>query len=116
MANACCLPITATTITTVGAGLVQLLAEYSIAVDKRFIPLGSCLLARVPIIERNKVTHHEYRLLLAQDIGGAIKGPGRIDLYTGIGEQARRKASALHHYGNLWLLLPKDNEPLAMAK
>ncbi|MEO1518058.1 MAG: murein transglycosylase A [Bacteroidota bacterium] len=98
-----------------GAGLVQLLADYSIAVDRRFIPMGSCLLARVPVIHRNKVTHHEYRVLLAQDVGGAIKGPGHIDVYMGVGEKARRKASSMHHYGNLWLLLPKDNAPLALA-
>lgn len=93
-----------------GAGHVPITPNYSIAIDKKVLPLGSCLLASVPIIddERN-FSHHEYRILLAQDIGGAIKGPGHIDLYTGIGSRAERNASALHHYGNLWLLLPKDS-------
>ncbi len=91
-----------------GAGLVSLTTDYSIAVDPNYIPLGSCLLAKVPIIKNNRVIRHEYRVLIAQDKGGAIKGPGHIDLYSGVGTEGRKKASALHHYGKLWLLLPKD--------
>jgi membrane-bound lytic murein transglycosylase A len=94
-----------------GAGHVPLTTEYSIAVDKRYIQIGSCLLAKVPIInKRNQIDRFEYRILIAQDVGGAIKGPGRVDLYTGVGDEGRRKASALHHYGSLWLLLPKESE------
>ncbi len=94
-----------------GAGHVPLTTDYSIAVDKKFIPIGSCLLAKVPIIDNyNQIDHYEYRILIAQDVGGAIKGPGRVDLYTGVGDEGRRKASALHHYGSLWLLMPKQNE------
>ncbi|MEM9823294.1 MAG: murein transglycosylase A [Bacteroidota bacterium] len=100
-----------------GAGLVPLTTLHSIAVDTRYIPLGSVLLAKVPIVNnRNRVIRHDYRILVAQDVGGAIKGTGHVDLYTGIGDAARRKASALHHYGNLWLLLPNEDkaQPLAM--
>lgn len=92
-----------------GAGHVPLTPKYSIAIDRSKLPLGSCLLASVPVIDENrKFSHHEFRILLAQDIGGAIKGEGHIDLYQGIGSQAEHDASNLHHYGNLWLLLPKD--------
>ncbi len=94
-----------------GAGHVPLTTEYSIAVDKEYIPIGSCLLAKVPIIgNNNQIKHYEYRILIAQDVGGAIKGPGRVDLYTGVGDEGRRKASALHHYGSLWLLMPKQRK------
>ena len=34
-------------------------------------------------------------------------GAGHVDLYMGIGEEAKRKSSALHHYGEIWLLLKK---------
>jgi len=92
-----------------GAGLVPLTKMHSIAVDTRYIPMGSILLASIPIIDnKNKVISHEYRLVVAQDIGGAIKGSGHVDLYTGVGYEGRRQASRLHHYGNLWLLLPGD--------
>lgn len=98
-----------------GAGMVPLLTDHSIAVDTKYIPMGSVLLAAVPVIDKNrKFSHHEYRLLVAQDIGGAIKGAGHIDLYSGTGEEGKWKASNLHHYGNLWLLLPKENkQPIA---
>lgn len=93
----------------IGAGTVPLTAGYSIAVDRRYVPLGSCLLAAFPIYDNklHRVTHYEYRLLMAQDVGGAIKGPGHVDYYFGIGDQAKREAGYLNHYGQLWLLLPK---------
>jgi len=99
-----------------GAGLVPLTEMHSIAVDTRYIPMGSILLASVPVVDdKNKVVNHEYRLLVAQDIGGAIKGPGHIDLYTGVGYEGRRQAGRLHHYGNLWLLLPANTENATLA-
>lgn len=93
----------------VGAGTVPLMGHYSVAVDKRYIPLGSCLLGAFPIYDKfqKRVTHFEYKLLFAQDVGGAIKGPGHIDYYFGIGDKAKREAGYLNHYGQLWLLLPK---------
>lgn len=92
-----------------GAGSVPLIAGYSVAVDRRYIPLGSCLLAAFPVYDRkrHRVTGHEYRFLVAQDVGGAIKGPGHIDLYTGIGSEAAHTAGRINQYGKLWILLPK---------
>ncbi len=93
-----------------GAGHVPLTADYSIAVDKDFIPLGSTLLAAFPILDRKgDLIKHEYRILLAQDLGGAIRGSGHVDVYCGIGRKGQEKAMAMHHYGQLWLLLPKDS-------
>ncbi|EAQ64317.1 lytic murein transglycosylase A; murein hydrolase A [Marinomonas sp. MED121] len=91
----------------VGAANVPLTPKYSIAVDPKVIPLGSVLLGELPILDAaGELIHHEYRLLLAQDKGGAIKGAGHIDWYQGIGEEAHHYASQLKHYGRLWLLLP----------
>ncbi len=94
-----------------GAGHVPLTADYSIAVDPKYIPLGSTLLAAIPQVdEEGDFSHHEYRIVVAQDIGGAIRGSGHVDVYCGIGEEAQKKAMAFHHYGSLWLLLPKQKE------
>lgn len=92
-----------------GAGSVTLTPEMSIAVDRRYIPLGSCLLAAVPVYDPalKRVTGHEYRLLFAQDVGGVIKGPGHVDLYMGAGDGAQKKTESLRHYGQLYLILPK---------
>jgi membrane-bound lytic murein transglycosylase A len=96
-----------------GAGNVPLTAGYSIAVDRRYIPLGSCLLAAFPIFDNRKqrVVGHDFRLLIAQDVGGAIRGPGHVDFYTGIGDAAAQEASNLKSYGRLWLLLPPQSTP-----
>lgn len=97
-----------------GAGEVPLMEDISIAADPRYFPMGSVVLATVPVYENGKVTHHEYRLLLPQDVGGSIKGAGHVDLYCGNGELGRKKASNLHNYGRMWVLLPKKNEQMAM--
>ncbi len=89
-----------------GASGLPLTPGHSIAVDPTFIPFGAVLLAEVPVLnEQGVLQKHEYRILTAQDRGGAIKGPGHVDLYAGVGDEALKKASAMHHYGNLWLIL-----------
>jgi membrane-bound lytic murein transglycosylase A len=96
-----------------GAGHVPLTEDYSIAVDIKHLPLGSCLLAALPVLdERGKFSHHKYQFLVAQDVGGAIRGNGHVDVYCGTGVEGKKKAMALHHYGQLWLLLPKPSPEL----
>lgn len=92
-----------------GAGHVPLTTDYSIAVDSKYIPLGSCLLAAMPVLDSNgRFSHYEYKIVLAQDTGGAIRGSGHVDVYCGVGKKAEQKAMSFHHYGRLWLLLPKE--------
>jgi membrane-bound lytic murein transglycosylase A len=96
----------------VGAANVPLTPLYSAAVDPSIIPLGSILLAQVPKLDAyGNLTGHEFRLLLAQDKGGAIKGSGHIDWYQGIGEEARFHAGQLKQFGKVWLLLPQHPTP-----
>ena len=47
------------------------------------------------------------RLVIAQDTGGAIRGPIRADYYWGSGTEAGAKAGAMKQQGNIWVLLPK---------
>ncbi len=88
-----------------GSGNVPLKPFISIATDRKYIPTGACLFALRPSPLKNGVEHIP-SVLLAQDVGGGIKGAGHIDLYTGIGKEGLEKA-ALGHYGTLWLLLAK---------
>lgn len=97
-----------------GAARVPLLETVSIAADPRYFPLGSVFLAALPVYKNGKITHHQYRLLLPQDVGGVVKGPGHVDVYHGVGAVGKANAMALHHYGRMWLLLPKKNEQVAM--
>ena len=96
-----------------GAGQVPLMKGISIAADPAIFPPGSVLLAAFPVVENGSVTHHEYRILLPQDVGSAIKGPGHIDVYCGVGTEGKKMASNLHHYGKIWLLTPKEMEQIA---
>jgi membrane-bound lytic murein transglycosylase A len=55
------------------------------------------------------------RLLIAQDTGGAIKGPLRGDLYWGTGPEAGLRAGRINHDTQFWVLLPKGLNPNALA-
>ncbi len=91
-----------------GAAGVPLSPFVSVAVDKRYIPLGSTLLVAVPVLDDNdNFIGHEYKISTAQDVGGAIKGKGRMDFFCGTGESGKKRSGALNHYGKVWLLLPK---------
>jgi membrane-bound lytic murein transglycosylase A len=91
-----------------GAAGVPLSAFVSVAVDKRYVPLGSTLLVAVPVLDDNgNFIGHEYKIATAQDVGGAIKGKGRMDFFCGTGEAGKKRSGALNHYGKVWLLLPK---------
>jgi membrane-bound lytic murein transglycosylase A len=47
------------------------------------------------------------RFVLNQDTGGAIKGPGRVDIYWGNGPYAEVAAGHLRHPGELYFLVLK---------
>jgi membrane-bound lytic murein transglycosylase A len=82
---------------------------HTIAVDTNYIPFGAVILAEVPVINRQGHTiDTEWRLLFSQDRGDAIEGPARMDVYTGIGETARRKANHLTGYRKAYLLINKS--------
>jgi len=81
---------------------------HTVAVDTNYIPFGSVILAEVPIINsKGQVVGNEWRVLFSQDRGDAIKGPARMDIYTGAGESARKMANNLTGYGKAYLLLNK---------
>ncbi len=51
------------------------------------------------------------RLVVAQDTGGAIRGPIRGDLYWGTGPEAGLRAGRINHDVRFWALLPKGLMP-----
>lgn len=100
--------------TVLGAGSFPMTAGYSIAIDTRFVPIGATLLAELPDLDRSgRLKGYTYRVLFAQDRGGAIKTTKRIDIYCGVGEQALTEAHKINGHGRLWLMLPKrSDEPV----
>ena len=88
----------------VGTLGVPLAAGRAIAVDPRSIPLGA------PVYLATNWPGSELplrRLTLAQDTGGAIRGPLRVDLFWGAGEEAALSAGRMREPVELWLLWPK---------
>ena len=47
------------------------------------------------------------RFVLNQDTGGAIRGPGRVDVFWGRGRDAELAASEMKQLGVLYFLVPK---------
>ena len=87
-----------------GAQRVPLSAGRSLAVDRAFIPLGIPIWLEARERFTSGVIH---RLVIAQDTGGAIKGPVRGDLFWGHGKEAAEGAGAMNARGRYYLLLPR---------
>ncbi|HJR21550.1 MAG TPA: MltA domain-containing protein, partial [Dongiaceae bacterium] len=86
----------------VGALSVPLTPGRSIAVDPAFVALG----LPVWLDTTEPVTNAPLRrLVVAQDKGGAIKGPGRIDLFWGAGDQAEAMAGPMRQQGTYWVIV-----------
>ena len=86
-----------------GAEGVPLTPGRSLAVDRRFLGLG------VPLwLDIASPQGQLRRLIMAQDTGGAIRGPVRGDLFWGWGDGAGELAGRMNHRGRYWLLLPRS--------
>ncbi len=89
----------------------ELVAGRSVAIDPKHVPMGALLLLRTQVATQGDdptvTSKNIARLVLAQDTGSAIVGPGRVDLFVGSGEEARVAAARTNYPGELFLLLPK---------
>ena len=87
-----------------GALGVPLTPERSVAVDPSIVPLGAPLF----LATTHPATEAPLqRLMLAQDTGGAIRGPVRADFFFGFGGNAAEYAGRMKQRGSVWVLLPK---------
>jgi membrane-bound lytic murein transglycosylase A len=90
---------------------VPVIAERSIATDKSIMPPGALALIQTQLpyydanqaIAKKPVSH----FVLDQDTGGAIKGPGRVDVFMGTGTRAKDRAGLINTPGQLYYLLLK---------
>lgn len=97
---------------------VKLTPERSIAADQRVLPAGTLTLLdfEMPIVpsdEKNQVKNLENKkekfsqLAFVHDTGGAIKGPGRVDVFWGEGQISGEIAGVTKQFGSLYVLVPK---------
>src|SRR5207237_10677835 len=88
----------------VGALGVPLTPQYSLAVDRRFIPLGApVFLATTYALSEEPLL----RLAAAHDTGGAIRGVVRADFSRGTGGEAGSSAGRMRQTARMWLLWPR---------
>lgn len=93
-----------------GALGVPLTPLRSMAVDQRFVPLGAPV--HIATTWPNSAKPLQ-RLMLAQDIGGAIRGAIRADFFWGAGEAAAREAGRMQEKLRMWVLLPHGHPAAA---
>lgn len=88
-----------------GALGTELVGGRNLAVDKSYIPLGM----PVFINTKSSVTNEQInRLMVAADVGGAIKGEIRADFFFGNGENAELEAGGMKSKGKLTILVPNN--------
>jgi membrane-bound lytic murein transglycosylase A len=88
-----------------GALGVPLTPERSVAVDPRYTPLGAPVFLATTWPNSDRPL---YRLMMAQDTGGAIKGPVRADFFWGLGADAGIQAGQMKQPLRMWVLLPVE--------
>ncbi len=112
----------------VGTLGVALTPGISVAIDPKYLPLGAPLLlslTRAPVGSASSAGSGagDYRapedppparLALAQDTGGAIRGPLRLDLYWGQGPDAGDIAGHQRSMGTIRLLVPRGVDPQSL--
>lgn len=88
----------------IGSQGAPLTAGSSIAVDRRYIPMGA------PLWVQTRLPGHQLlqKLMVAQDTGGAIRGVVRGDIFFGSGVDAGELAGKMKFTGKWWILIPKD--------
>lgn len=86
-----------------GAQGVELTPKRSLAVDWRLLPYGAPLWVETAL--PNGENFHQF--MVAQDTGGAIRGPGRGDIFFGAGPEALALAGPMNAQGRMVILIPK---------
>lgn len=95
-----------------GAFGVALVPGRSLAVDRDYVPLG------LPVMVDTRATAADVpwkRIMFAHDVGSAIQGPTRGDIYFGHGDDAGRFAGDQNATGRMFALVPKENVNLNVA-
>jgi membrane-bound lytic murein transglycosylase A len=89
---------------------VSLTDRGTVAADPNYVPLG----APIAIISADRP--EVVGPWVAQDVGGAIKGPNRFDTYWGAGADAAAIAGGMSATGEALILVPKGIAARALAQ
>ncbi len=92
----------------IGAMGIPLTAGRSIAIDPLSIPQGAPVFLATTWPNTQKPLN---RLMVAQDVGSAIKGGIRADFFWGFGQEAGNQAGKMKQSGKMWVLMPRGYTP-----
>jgi len=93
-----------------GALNVPVTPRASVAADPNYVPLGA------PIYLDKADRSEVLGLWVAQDTGGAIKGPNRFDTFWGAGPDAVATAGGMSANGEALILVPKGTAARALPQ
>jgi len=99
-----------------GAQAVPLTPGRSLAVDTAYYTLGTPIYVAAPNLKHATKSGGFNRLMVAQDVGSAIKGPERGDIYFGSGDKAGRLAGITKNAGRFFALLPRPEQNEAQLR
>ncbi len=88
----------------------------SLATDKSVFPRGSVLVVNCDVPDGAAGTRPYRQFMLDQDTGGAIRAPGRGDIYMGIGPSAEQYAGRQFSEGRLYYFFLKHDKVLDWHK
>jgi membrane-bound lytic murein transglycosylase A len=97
-------PVGDASLGSTGTEGVALTPGASIAVDPKFHAFGVPFFIATQLPDGQKLQS----IFVAQDTGGAIRGPARADIFFGFGARAEALAGELKSTGQLYVLLPKQ--------
>jgi peptidoglycan lytic transglycosylase A len=93
-----------------GVNGIPLQPGRSLAVDTTYYSIGTPIYVDAPEITHATKSGGFHRLMIAHDVGSAIKGTERGDIYFGSGDDAGRLAGVTKQPGHLYALLPIESE------
>jgi membrane-bound lytic murein transglycosylase A len=86
---------------------VRVTQETTLATDKKVYPRGGVVLVQTQAVNASHQKREFLRFMLDQDTGGAIRAPGRADIFMGIGPMAEILAGGQYAEGRLYYLFLK---------
>lgn len=92
----------------IGALGVSLTSLRSMAVDPRYVPLGAPMW--LDTVDPDGLPLQ--RLMVAQDVGAAITGAVRGDIFWGHGDEAFSKAGRMKSSGTYYVFVPRARSPI----
>ena len=95
-----------------GAMGLPLFAGRALAVDRSYIPLGSMMWLETTAPDGSQLN----KIVMAEDVGAAIKGGVRGDYFWGHGETALEQAGRMNAQGRYYILIPKGAEVKTYAR